>query len=217
MIYKKMFINRLLLLSVILILYGCGNKNYFLKSSTSLRDVQKIDYFSPVFSFENDSVVYSRASVGFVKYTNRVVDSLFANDKYRINNKLIAKDQDTSIAIIKEISNLFEKVIRVGSIENVEIPPTINPFLNAQNLRYALALYLKPSFVSSKEKFPNYIIIGNNNGKFLKSYEVHLIIFDILNDEIAFYGRYASRVNGRKGYAIIPILEEAIMSIYKKA
>ena len=148
-------------------------------------------YFPPIYG--NPEFAISEIPLHFVENTTRRLDSIFkvSAEKYRISGRISEPNPREAQRMYAAIALAFEQIAHHKNIRDIRIPMAIRSVLRKEYSRFALAMLISPDLRPLSEMFPNSIaVIGKE--EVLKSYivtsaTIHVLIFDLENNNIAFY------------------------------
>lgn len=173
--YSKAAGTKLFLIGMVALITSCGSAdNITVRSQQGIEFPSEIDYFSMVYSFDEDFEVQNRWVSNLVKYTNHGLDSVmtYYPERFNLHNKIVVEEQETGLRILDEAAFLFEEIIKANSLSGIRVPQTIDSVSKSNGSGFVLLSYMRP--VTKKKRA--------QPGK------LHLTILDLRENKVSYYG-----------------------------
>ncbi len=184
------------ILVLVTTLFSCSINGEYIKSELVYKEFSDLCYIEPIYSFESKDALKSERGQGFIKYTNKVIDSIFLAkpQKYKVNQK-VKIDEKYKSDLNLELIEILKKIESHKTLENIPIPEKFST-IDKSKLEFLMVSIIKPTLISAEEKFSNSIVLGSNDQYFsVDSSELSILIFDLSKNKTVFYGKTSGKLN----------------------
>lgn len=183
----------------LLLMVGCTTSQMIV-SDISPTTIQQLDYFAP---YAEISVIEKKnqatANREFSVLTENLIDSILQTKKgYKVNDRIVAKDDATNNLLKKEVITLINASYQKKALKTMPLPTTIKQLMDNSNSDFALAVF-SSGFTRNKGNYGKQIAKGIGVGILtlglfaptpVKSNStIHFLICDKKNNNVALYRR----------------------------